>query len=105
MNFVEFNLNFNRQHINNILRYLITLFLLISTQLTFSQEEENKNEIIEFDKEILKTIEIIPISEAKSILEHSLTKPISPLNLTESEILEAQKNRFSQTNLKENLRH
>ena len=67
--------------------------------------EENKNEIIEFDKEILKTIEIIPISEAKSILEHSLTKPISPLNLTESEILEAQKNRFSETNLKENLRH
>ena len=67
--------------------------------------EENKNEIIEFDKEILKTIKIIPISEAKSILEHSLTKPISPLNLTESEILEAQKNRFSETNLKENLRH
>jgi len=67
--------------------------------------EENKNEIIEFDKEILKKIEIIPISEAKSILEHSLTKPISPLNITESEILEAQKNRFSETNLKENLRH
>ncbi len=67
--------------------------------------EENKNEIIEFDKEILKKIKIIPISEAKSILEHSLTKPISPLNLTESEILEAQKNRFSDTNLKENLRH
>ena len=35
----------------------------------------------------------------------SLTKSISPLNLTESEILEAQKNRFSETNLKENLRH
>ena len=67
--------------------------------------EENKNEIIEFDKEILKTIKIIPISEAKSILQHSLTKSISPLNLTESEILEAQKNRFSETNLKENLRH
>ena len=67
--------------------------------------EENKNEIIEFDKEILKTIKIIPISEAKSILEYSLTKSISPLNLTESEILEAQKNRFSETNSKENLRH
>ena len=46
MNFVEFNLNFNRQHINNILRYLITLFLLISIQLTFSQQEENKSEIL-----------------------------------------------------------
>jgi len=67
--------------------------------------EENKNEVIEFDKEILKTIKIIPISEAKSILEHSLIKSISPLNLTESEMLEAQKNRFSETNLKENLRH
>jgi len=67
--------------------------------------EENKNEIIEFDKEILKTIKIIPISEAKSILEHSLIKSISPLNLTESEILKAQKNKFSETNLKENLRH
>ena len=67
--------------------------------------DENKNEILEFDKEILKTIKIIPISEAKSILEHTLTKPISPLNLTESEILEVQKNRFSETNLKENIRH
>ncbi len=67
--------------------------------------EENKNELVEFDKEILKTLKIIPISEAKSILEHTLTKPVTPLDLSESEILEAQKNRFSDTNLKENLRH
>ena len=67
--------------------------------------EENKNEIIEFDKEILKTIEIIPISEAKSILEHTLIKPITPLDLSESEIMEDQKNRFSDNNLKVNLRH
>ena len=67
--------------------------------------EENKNEVIEFDKEILKYVKIIPINEAKSILEHTLVKPITPLDLTESEILEDQKNRFSDTNLKENLRH
>tara|TARA_Y100001970_G_scaffold23505_1_gene27687 strand:- start:465 stop:2858 length:2394 start_codon:yes stop_codon:yes gene_type:complete len=67
--------------------------------------EENKNEVTEFDKEILKYVKIIPINEAKSILEHTLVKPITPLDLTESEILEDQKNRFSDTNLKENLRH
>jgi len=67
--------------------------------------EENKNEIAEFDKEILKTLKIIPINEAKSILEHTLIKPISPLDLSESDVLEAQKNRYSDTNLKENIRH
>ena len=67
--------------------------------------EENKNEVAEFDKEILKTIKIIPINEAKSILEHTLIKPISPLDLSESDVLEAQKNRYSDTNLKENIRH
>ena len=67
--------------------------------------EENKNEVAEFDKEILKTLKIIPINEAKSILEHTLIKPISPLDLSESEVLEAQKNRYSDTNLKENIRH
>ena len=67
--------------------------------------EENKNEVAEFDKEILKTVKIIPINEAKSILEHTLIKPISPLDLSESDVLEAQKNRYSDTNLKENIRH
>lgn len=67
--------------------------------------EENKNEVGEFDKEILKTLKIIPINEAKSILEHTLIKPISPLDLSESDVLEAQKNRYSDTNLKENIRH
>ena len=41
--------------------------------------EENKNEITEFDKEIIKVIKIIPINEAKSIFEHTLVKPITPL--------------------------
>ena len=67
--------------------------------------EEKKNEVVEFDKEILKTVKIIPINEAKSILEHTLIKPVSPLDLSESDVLEAQKNRYSDTNLKENIRH
>ena len=53
--------------------------------------EENYREIKEFDKEILKSIKIIPVSEAISILEHSLTKDIIPLNLSESELRESQK--------------
>ena len=66
---------------------------------------DNKNEIKEFDKEVLKNIKIIPINEAKAILEHTLLKPINPLNLTESEILQAQKSTSIENNLKENLTH
>jgi len=66
---------------------------------------DNKNEIKEFDKEVLKNIKIIPINEAKAILEYTLVKPINPLNLTESEILQAQKPTSIENNLKENLTH
>ena len=66
---------------------------------------DNKNEIKEFDKEVLKNIKIIPINEAKAILEYTLVKPINPLNLTESEILQAQKPSSIENNLKENLTH
>ncbi len=47
---------------------------------------ENFREVSEFDKEVIKGIKIIPVSDAFSILEHTLTKPIIPLNLTESQI-------------------
>ena len=47
---------------------------------------ENFREVSEFDKEVIKGIKIIPVSEAFSILEHTLTKPIIPLNLTESQL-------------------
>ena len=67
--------------------------------------EENKNEIKEFDKEILKSIKVIPINEAKAILEHTLVKPINSLNLTESELMNAQKSTNFENNLKENLTH
>jgi len=67
--------------------------------------EDNKNEIKEFDKELLKNIKIIPINEAKSVLVHTLTKPIQPLNITESDLLEAQKPPQIENNMKGNLTH
>ena len=66
---------------------------------------DNKNEVKEFDKEILKNIKIIAINDAMSILEHTLTKSINPLNITESELLEAQKSPQADNNIKENLTH
>ena len=48
--------------------------------------QENYREISDFDKDVIKNIKIIPVSEAFSILEHTLTKPIISLNLSESRI-------------------
>ena len=67
--------------------------------------EENYREVIEFDKDILKTIKIIPVSEAISILEHSLSKSIVPLNISESELHNTQKKSSSINESKENLTH
>ncbi len=67
--------------------------------------EENMREVVEFDKDILKSIKIIPVSEAVSILDHTLLKSIIPLNLSESEIRNSQKKEISHQDLKENLTH
>ena len=67
--------------------------------------EENLREIVEFDKEILKNIKIISVSEAFSILEHTLSKPIIPINLTESELQNNQKSSSNQEQSKENITH
>ena len=67
--------------------------------------EENMREIVEFDKEILKSLKIIPISEAISILEHTLTKSINPLNLNESAIETRQKRSISDNQPEENITH
>ena len=48
--------------------------------------QENFREVSEFDKEVIKGIKIIPITDAFSILEHTLTKSIIPLNLGESQL-------------------
>ena len=62
--------------------------------------EENLREIHEFDREILKNIKIIPVSEAISILEHSLTKSVIPLNLTESELQNSLKSSINSPQIK-----
>ena len=67
--------------------------------------DDNKNEIKEFDKDLLKNIKIIPVVEAKSVLKHTLTKPINPLNITESQLLETQKSTQAEDNFKQNLTH
>ncbi len=48
--------------------------------------QENFREVSELDKEIIRGIKIIPVSDAFSILEHTLTKSIIPLNLSESQL-------------------
>ena len=67
--------------------------------------EDNKHEIKELDGELLKNIKIIPVLEAKSVLKYTLTKPIIPLNITESQILEGQKSTQIENNIKQNLTH
>ena len=67
--------------------------------------EDNKREIVEFDKDIIKAIKIISVSDATSILKYTLTKPVIPLNLSESDIVRSQKSDFETNNLKENMTH
>ena len=66
---------------------------------------ENKHEVIEFDKEILKNMTIIPVSEATAILKHSLLKTILPINLSESSLKNHQKNAPVANQTKENITH
>ena len=67
--------------------------------------DENRHEIVEFDRETLKNLKIIPVSEAIAILEHTLSKSITPLNLTESSLKNPQKNTTSANHIKENITH
>ena len=67
--------------------------------------QENYREISEFDKDILKTIKIIPVSEAISILEHTLLKAVIPLNLSESDISNPEKTDISPQQIEKNITH
>ena len=67
--------------------------------------EENKKDLIEVDKDILKNLKIITVTEAKSILKHTLVKSIVALNLTESDIIKSQKSSISSSNIEENRTH
>ncbi len=61
--------------------------------------EENSKELSEIDKDIKKSLNIITVNDAKSILDFSLVKPITPLNLSESDILKTEKTPISSENL------
>ena len=61
--------------------------------------DENKKDLTEVDKDVLKSINIITVSDAKSILEHTLVKPIIPLNLSESDIVKSQKTAIYSSNI------
>ena len=61
--------------------------------------DENRKDLSEIDKDIFKSINIIPVDNAKSILEYTLVKPITPLNLSESDIIKSQKSATSSLNI------
>ena len=67
--------------------------------------EENKKDLSDIDKDITKSIKIINVNNAKSILEYSLVKPISPLNLSESDIIKSQKSNISSVNIDKSSTH
>ena len=67
--------------------------------------EENKKDISEIDKDIVNNIKIVSVNDAKSILEYSLVKPITPLNLTESDIIKSQKSPISSVNIDKTSTH
>ena len=67
--------------------------------------EDNKKDLLEIDKDIIKSINIISVSNAKSILEYTLVKPITPLNLSESDIIKSQKSAVSSSNIEKAITH
>ena len=67
--------------------------------------EENTKDLVEIDKKLLNNVIVVPVSEARSILEHTLVKPIVALNLTESDIIKSQKSAILSKNIEENLTH
>ncbi len=67
--------------------------------------EENKKDLSEIDKDITSSIKIVSVNDAKSILEYSLIKSITPLNLSESDIIKSQKSPISSVNLDKSITH
>jgi ATP-dependent Lon protease len=67
--------------------------------------EENKKDLTEVDKDVLRSIKIIAVADAKSILEHTLVKPIIPLNLSESDLIKSQKSAIYSLNIEKPQTH
>ena len=71
----------------------------LSSIYNFSKEQKKIN------KNIIKSLNVISIYEAKAVLEHSLTKQVTPLDYTESEGLKDTKTQISKDNLSESTTH
>jgi ATP-dependent Lon protease len=67
--------------------------------------EENKKDLTELDKNIQKNLKIIEIIEARSILEHTLVKPIVPISLSESQSRKTIKSSISTENIEKSTAH
>ena len=67
--------------------------------------EDNTKDLEEINKNVLKNIKIVSVGEAKQILEHSLTKPVSPSNFSESDHIKNVKSNIIQENLTESTAH
>ncbi len=67
--------------------------------------EENKKELSEINKNILDTINVVCVSEAKSVLDYTLTKTIIPLDYSESNGLKDIKSNITEENLPESKSH
>ena len=67
--------------------------------------EDNKKDLVEIDKNILKNIKVICVSEARSILEHTLLKPIIPISFSESQPIKTVKSDISSENIEKSTPH
>ena len=67
--------------------------------------EENKKDLTEIDKQIIKNVSIKCVSEAKMILEHTLIKPIEPITINESQDIKALKNNISEEKIEKSIAH
>ena len=67
--------------------------------------EENIKDLKEIDKSLLKSISVVPISEAKSVLKYSLVKPIKPIDISESDNIKRGESTIKTENLSESTAH
>ena len=67
--------------------------------------EDNKKDLVEIDKKILKNIKVICVNDARSILEHTLVKPIIPISFSESQPIKTVKSDISSENIEKSTPH
>ena len=67
--------------------------------------EENVKDLAEVNKNVIESLNIVSISEAKMVLGYSLTKTVLPIIYTESTTIKNVKSKISQENLPESTTH